>query len=81
MLLGLHYAVPYPNMEFKTGRNLRMSPMYHKLEEAGAIFGQVMGYERPNWFDKSLTEGMKENLKVQMAFLHDLMYVLLFHSK
>lgn len=28
-----------------------MSPIYPKLKEAGAIFGQVMGYERPNWFD------------------------------
>lgn len=49
--LGLHYAIPYPNFEFKTGRNLRMSPIYPKLKEAGAIFGQVMGYERPLWFD------------------------------
>ncbi|KAJ8667644.1 hypothetical protein QAD02_009307 [Eretmocerus hayati] len=47
---GMHYALQYPNHEFKTGRNLRMSPIYPKLREAGAIFGQVMGYERPSWF-------------------------------
>lgn len=29
-----------------------MSPIYPKLKEASAIFGQVMGYERPNWFDR-----------------------------
>ncbi|XP_011309065.1 pyruvate dehydrogenase phosphatase regulatory subunit, mitochondrial [Fopius arisanus] len=45
-----HYALQYPHMEFKTGRNLRMSPIYSKLKEAGAVFGQVMGYERPSWF-------------------------------
>lgn len=28
-----------------------MSPVYPKLLEAGAVFGQVMGYERPTWFD------------------------------
>lgn len=27
-----------------------MSPIYPKLREAGAVFGQVMGYERPTWF-------------------------------
>ncbi|CAK9797405.1 Pyruvate dehydrogenase phosphatase regulatory subunit, mitochondrial [Anthophora quadrimaculata] len=47
---GMHYALQYPHHEFKTGRNLRMSPIYPKLRQAGAIFGQVMGYERPSWF-------------------------------
>ncbi|XP_043501503.1 pyruvate dehydrogenase phosphatase regulatory subunit, mitochondrial [Polistes fuscatus] len=47
---GMHYALQYPHHEFKTGRNLRMSPIYPKLKEAGAVFGQVMGYERPSWF-------------------------------
>lgn len=47
---GMHYALQYPHLEFKTGRNLRMSPIYPKLREAGAVFGQVMGYERPSWF-------------------------------
>ncbi|CAH1102942.1 unnamed protein product [Psylliodes chrysocephalus] len=48
---GLHYGLIYPFHEFQTGRNLRMSPVYPKLLEAGAVFGQVMGYERPTWFD------------------------------
>ncbi|KAG8039883.1 hypothetical protein G9C98_000612 [Cotesia typhae] len=46
-----HYALQYPHHEYKTGRNLRMSPIYPKLKEAGAVFGQVMGYERPSWFE------------------------------
>ncbi|XP_044734678.1 pyruvate dehydrogenase phosphatase regulatory subunit, mitochondrial isoform X2 [Chrysoperla carnea] len=48
---SIHYGLPYPLHEFETGRNLRMSPIYPALREAGAVFGQVMGYERPNWFD------------------------------
>ncbi|XP_060519985.1 pyruvate dehydrogenase phosphatase regulatory subunit, mitochondrial isoform X2 [Cylas formicarius] len=48
---GLHYGINYPFFEFQSGRNLRMSPVYPKLLEAGAVFGQVMGYERPSWFD------------------------------
>jgi len=34
-----------------------MSPIYPKLREAGAVFGQVMGYERPAWFDPGYTPG------------------------
>jgi pyruvate dehydrogenase phosphatase regulatory subunit len=57
-LSGLHYGIIYPFHEFQTGRNLRMSPIYPKLREAGAVFGQVMGYERPTWFDPDYTSGM-----------------------
>lgn len=53
---GLHYAMMYPNHEFRTGRNLRMSPIYPRLREAGAVFGQVMGYERPAYFDRDYVE-------------------------
>ncbi|XP_046389566.1 pyruvate dehydrogenase phosphatase regulatory subunit, mitochondrial [Ischnura elegans] len=53
---GIHYRIAYPFWEFKTGRNLRMSPIYPNLKEAGAVFGQVMGYERPSWFDLSEDE-------------------------
>lgn len=48
---GLHYALQYPFQEFHKGRNLRMSPIYPRLREVGAVFGQVMGYERPTYFD------------------------------
>lgn len=56
--LGRHYSLPYPNNEFITGRNLRMSPIYPKLKEAGAVFEQVMGYERPSWFEPDLAKGL-----------------------
>ncbi|XP_013105604.2 pyruvate dehydrogenase phosphatase regulatory subunit, mitochondrial [Stomoxys calcitrans] len=49
---GKHYQIAYPFDEFKTGRNLRMSPIYPALKEAGAVFGQTMGYERPSYFDQ-----------------------------
>ncbi|KAK6644016.1 hypothetical protein RUM43_000281 [Polyplax serrata] len=53
---GLHHGLMYPFHEYKTGRNLRMSPIYPKLREAGAVFGQVMGYERPTHFDRDSWE-------------------------
>lgn len=59
---GLHYGLMYPFYEFQTGRNLRMSPVYPKLREAGAVFGQVMGYERPTWFESRNREGKLLNI-------------------
>jgi heterotetrameric sarcosine oxidase gamma subunit len=49
-VLGLHYAVPWPNREFQTARPFRRSPVHHRVEAAGASFGSKMGWERPNFF-------------------------------
>ena len=35
-VLGLHYAVPWPNRELETARPFRRSPAYHLLEVSGA---------------------------------------------
>jgi len=47
---GLNCAIDYPHPEFNTGRALRTSPIFPRLLNAGAQFGQVMGYERPMYF-------------------------------
>ena len=49
-VLGLHYAVPWPNREFDTARPLRTSPAYERLADANAGFGSKMGWERANFF-------------------------------
>ena len=49
-VLGLHYAVPWPNRELTTARPFRRSPAYHRQAEAGACFGSKMGWERVNVF-------------------------------
>jgi 4-methylaminobutanoate oxidase (formaldehyde-forming) len=49
-ILGLHYAVPWPNRELETARPFRRSPVYHLLEQANASFGSRMGWERANYF-------------------------------
>jgi len=49
-VLGLHYAIPWPNRELDTARPFRRSPVYHLLREAGACFGSKMGWERANVF-------------------------------
>ena len=49
-VLGLHYAIPWPNRELTSARPFRRSPAYHLLEQAGACFGSKMGWERANFF-------------------------------
>ncbi len=49
-VLGLHYAMPWPNRELDTARPFRRSPAYHLLRDAGANFGSKMGWERANFF-------------------------------
>jgi glycine cleavage system aminomethyltransferase T/glycine/D-amino acid oxidase-like deaminating enzyme len=49
-VLGLHYAVPWPNRELATARPFRRSPAYHLLKQANACFGSRMGWERANFF-------------------------------
>ena len=47
---GKHYTIAWPSEEMKTARPTRRSPLYAHLEQAGAVFGEKMGWERPNWF-------------------------------
>ncbi|MFM9135893.1 MAG: FAD-dependent oxidoreductase [bacterium] len=49
-VLGLHYAVPWPNREFDTARPFRRSPLHGRMAEANAAFGSKFGWERPLFF-------------------------------
>ena len=49
-VLGVHYAIPWPNRELDTARPFRRSPAYHLLKAANACFGSKMGWERANFF-------------------------------
>ncbi len=48
--LGLLYAMHWPFRQYESARNVRVSPIYDRLEAAGAVFGELGGWERPNWF-------------------------------
>ena len=45
-----HYAMAWPHDEYASGRPLRRSPLYERLRAKGAVFGEKLGWERPNWF-------------------------------
>ena len=48
--LGLLYADHYPYRQVETARGVRRSPLHEHLRERGAVFGEVAGWERANWF-------------------------------
>lgn len=47
---GKHYTMAWPSEEHQSGRPCRRSPLYDRLKSAGAVFGEKLGWERPNWF-------------------------------
>ncbi|MFM2070350.1 MAG: hypothetical protein RLZZ623_613 [Actinomycetota bacterium] len=54
---GKHYTMAWPFEEHDSGRPCRTSPLYSRLQSAGACFGEKLGWERPNWFaDTTLGE-------------------------
>jgi dimethylglycine dehydrogenase len=44
------YLVPKPGEEMIACRPLKVSPIHDLLVAKGAIFGEIYGWERPNWF-------------------------------
>ncbi|WP_386625305.1 GcvT family protein [Sulfitobacter geojensis] len=47
---GKHYTMAWPSEEHSSGRPCRRSPLYGALQSSGAVFGEKLGWERPNWF-------------------------------
>jgi glycine cleavage system T protein len=50
--LGLLYADHFPYRQMATARGVRRSPLHEHLKARGAVFGEVAGNERANWFAK-----------------------------
>ncbi len=54
--LGLLYAMHWPFYQYESARDVKRSPLHDRMDEAGAVFGEMSGWERPNWF---ATDGME----------------------
>ena len=48
--LGLLYAMHWPFRQSESARGVRKSALHDRLAARGACFGEVAGFERPNWF-------------------------------
>jgi 4-methylaminobutanoate oxidase (formaldehyde-forming) len=51
--LGLLYEMHWPYRQYDSARGVRHSPVHDRLLAQGACFGEVAGWERPNWFAPS----------------------------
>ncbi|RDD45364.1 Sarcosine dehydrogenase, mitochondrial [Trichoplax sp. H2] len=50
-----NYALVFPRDEPLAGRNMRKDPFHQVLLDAGCVYQEKHGWERPSWFDKSGT--------------------------
>ncbi len=48
--LGVLYDMHWPYRQYETARGVRTSAFYDRLKELGACYGEVAGWERPNWY-------------------------------
>jgi glycine cleavage system aminomethyltransferase T/glycine/D-amino acid oxidase-like deaminating enzyme len=48
--LDVSYEVHWPYQERERARGLRLSPCHTEVAAAGAVFGEVAGWERANWY-------------------------------
>jgi glycine cleavage system T protein len=51
--LGLLYAMHWPFRQPQSARGVRKSVLHDRLVQRGACFGEVAGFERPNWYAPS----------------------------
>lgn len=58
--LGLLYADHFHHRQMATARGVRRSPIHDHLKARGAVFGEVAGWERANWF---ATEGQEREYR------------------
>ena len=67
--LGLLYADHYPYRQKATARGIRRTPFHAQLAQKGAVFGELAGWERANWFtDKNQDAGYAYSWKRQNWF-------------
>ncbi|OGO47474.1 MAG: hypothetical protein A2Z30_03985 [Chloroflexi bacterium RBG_16_64_43] len=45
-----YYLLRFPNDENEWARPHRVSPLHHRMQELGAVFGEKFGWERVNYF-------------------------------
>jgi heterotetrameric sarcosine oxidase gamma subunit len=52
------YGIVHPAEQWESGRPLRLSPVYQRERELGAVFFETAGWERPFWYASN--EGLLE---------------------
>jgi glycine cleavage system aminomethyltransferase T/glycine/D-amino acid oxidase-like deaminating enzyme len=47
------YGIVHPAEQWESSRPVRVSPMYDRERELGAVFFETAGWERPHWYDSN----------------------------
>jgi glycine cleavage system aminomethyltransferase T/glycine/D-amino acid oxidase-like deaminating enzyme len=47
------YGIVHPAEQWESGRPVRLSPVYDRERDLGAVFIETAGWERPNWYDSN----------------------------
>ena len=63
--LGLLYAMHWPFRQYESARGARKSSLHDALDNAGAVFGETAGWERPNWFANN-----GQDREYQLSLIH-----------
>ncbi len=48
--VGSLYGMHWPHLQYETARDVRHSPIHDRLAAQRACFGEVAGWERPDWY-------------------------------
>lgn len=54
------FRIRFPNEELPAARPLRSTPIYDRLREAHAVFGEYCGLEHPLWFAPTAAQAREE---------------------
>jgi glycine cleavage system aminomethyltransferase T/glycine/D-amino acid oxidase-like deaminating enzyme len=58
--LDLAYEIHWPYQQRTSARGLRRSPLHDRVAAAGAVFGELLGWERANWYAPAGVPGRYE---------------------
>jgi len=58
------YGIVHPAEQWESGRPLRLSPVYQRERELGAVFIETVGWERPQWY--AANSGLLERYSGQL---------------
>jgi len=47
------YGIVHPAEQWESGRPVRLSPVYERTRDLGAVFIETAGWERPNWYESN----------------------------
>jgi glycine cleavage system aminomethyltransferase T/glycine/D-amino acid oxidase-like deaminating enzyme len=47
------YGIVHPSEQWESGRPVRVSPVYERERELGAVFHETAGWERPMWYQRN----------------------------